>query len=171
VENDDGSRSLLVPVIQDADTLSFEEFLRAYEEVIRKIRTGKLDPAMFAGATITITNPGTIGTVHSIPRLMAGPVGDPRGRAIDYPPSTRPPTRAPRQARRRQGHHADLDLRPPGDPGRRVGMYLKRVHELLLGEDGFYDEVFASSGCPTSRPAGAPTRPRSTTRPTCSPSR
>jgi multifunctional 2-oxoglutarate metabolism enzyme len=97
VPNDDGSRSLLVPVIRDADTLSFEAFLRAYEELIRKIRTRKLDPAMFAGATITLTNPGTIGTVHSIPRLMAGQAAILGVGTIDHPAEYRAtaPARSP----------------------------------------------------------------------------
>jgi multifunctional 2-oxoglutarate metabolism enzyme len=149
VEKDDGSRSLLVPVIQDADTLDFEAFLRAYEDLIRKIRTNKLDPEMFAGGTITITNPGTIGTVHSIPRLMAGQSAILGVGSIDYPPSTRPPTR---ETIAKLGVSKVITLTSTYDhrviQGAESGMYLKRVHELLLGEDGFYDEVFRSLGLP-----------------------
>jgi multifunctional 2-oxoglutarate metabolism enzyme len=149
IENDDGSRSLLVPVIQDADTLSFEAFLRAYEEIIRKIRTKKLDPAMFAGGVITITNPGTIGTVHSIPRLMAGQSAIFGVGSIDYPPGYQA---ADPRTIAKLGVSKVITLTSTYDhrviQGAESGMYLKRVHELLLGEDGFYDEVFRSLGLP-----------------------
>src|SRR5262245_46913468 len=72
VQRDDGSRTLLVPNIKQADTLDFAGFFTAYEELIRKVRNGKLGPDDFAGTTATITNPGMIGTVHSVPRLVAG---------------------------------------------------------------------------------------------------
>ena len=91
MEKSDGSRTLLVPVIRDADTLDFRGFWAAYEELIRKVRTGKLSPDDFAGATITLTNPGTIGTVQSVPRLMPG-----QGVIVGVGGSTtRPRSRAP----------------------------------------------------------------------------
>ncbi|MGH8931970.1 MAG: 2-oxo acid dehydrogenase subunit E2, partial [Egibacteraceae bacterium] len=68
----DGGRSLLVPNIKQADTLDFFGFYLAYQEVIRRVRERKLDPEMFAGTTATLTNPGTVGTVGSVPRLMPG---------------------------------------------------------------------------------------------------
>jgi multifunctional 2-oxoglutarate metabolism enzyme len=149
VENEDGSRSLLVPVIQDADTLTFDAFLRAYEEIIRKIRTKKLDPAMFSGGTITVTNPGTIGTVHSIPRLMSGQAAILGVGSIDYPPGYQA---ADARTIARLGVSKVITLTSTYDhrviQGAESGLYLKRVHELLLGEDGFYDEVFASLGLP-----------------------
>ena len=72
VEKSDGSRTLFVPVIKNADTLDFRGFWNAYEELIRKVRSNKLSPDDFAGATVSLTNPGTIGTVQSVPRLMQG---------------------------------------------------------------------------------------------------
>ncbi|MCL4293037.1 MAG: 2-oxo acid dehydrogenase subunit E2, partial [Acidimicrobiia bacterium] len=72
VTRPDGSRSLLVPNIKAADTLDFEQFFVAYEDLIRRVRTGKITPDDFAGTTGSITNPGMIGTVHSVPRLMPG---------------------------------------------------------------------------------------------------
>jgi 2-oxoglutarate dehydrogenase E1 component len=85
VDKGDGTRTLLVPVLRDADTLDFGGFLAAYEEIIRKVRNNKLGVDDFQGANITLTNPGTIGTVQSVPRLMPGQgvivgVGN-----IDYP--------------------------------------------------------------------------------------
>ena len=122
VEKSDGSRTLLVPVVKDADTLDFRGFWGAYEELIRKVRTNKLSPDDFAGATVSLTNPGTIGTVQSVPRLMPGQglivgVG-----TLDYPHRVegRRPGH-PRRPRRLEGHHDQLHLRPPHHPGRRVG--------------------------------------------------
>src|SRR5204862_6232323 len=72
VEKSDGSRTLLVRNVKHADTLDFKGFHAAYEEAVGKVRSGRLSPDHFAGTTGTITNPGTIGTMHSVPRLMSG---------------------------------------------------------------------------------------------------
>jgi 2-oxoglutarate dehydrogenase E1 component len=72
VEKKDGSRALVVPVIKHAEGMDFATFHAAYETLVEKARTNKLLPDDFAGATITLTNPGTIGTVASVPRLMKG---------------------------------------------------------------------------------------------------
>ena len=85
LERSDGTRSLMVPVIKLADTLDFRQFWRAYEELVRKVRSGKVEVSDFAGATITITNPGTLGTVQSVPRLMAGQGAIIGVGTIDYP--------------------------------------------------------------------------------------
>jgi multifunctional 2-oxoglutarate metabolism enzyme len=149
IQNDDGSRTLLVPVIQDAENLPFDEFLRAYEELIRKIRTKKLDPAMFSGGTITITNPGTIGTVHSIPRLMSGQSAILGVGSIDYPPGYQA---ADPRVIAKLGVSKVITLTSTYDhrviQGAESGLFLKRVHEFLLGGDGFYDDVFQSLGLP-----------------------
>ena len=149
VENDDGSRSLLVPVIKEADTFTFQEFLRAYEEIIRKIRLKKLDPAMFSGGVITITNPGTIGTVHSIPRLMSGQAAILGVGTIDHPAQFQA---ADDRTLAKLGVGKVITLTSTYDhrviQGAESGLYLARVSELLLGEDGFYDEVFRSLGLP-----------------------
>src|SRR5438552_4180217 len=85
VEKSDGSRTLLVPCIKDADTLDFKGFWTAYEEIIRRVRGNKISPDDFTGTTISITNPGTIGTVHSVPRLMPGQGLIVGVRAVAYP--------------------------------------------------------------------------------------
>ncbi len=81
----DGSRTLVVPVLRDADTLDFAGFLAAYEELIRKVKTNKLTVDDFQGANVTLTNPGTIGTVQSVPRLMPGQGVIVGVGSIDYP--------------------------------------------------------------------------------------
>ncbi len=149
VQKDDGSRTLMVPVIKQADTLTFAEFLAAYEEVIRKIRTNKITPDMFAGGTITVTNPGTIGTVSSVPRLMAGQSAILGVGTIAYPAEY---AAADARTMARLGVGKLITLTSTYDhrviQGAESGAYLKRVHELLLGQDGFYDEVFKSLGMP-----------------------
>ena len=108
----------------------------------------KLTVDDFAGATVTLTNPGTIGTKQSVPRLMPGQGdrGRRRHRLLGRVAGRRP--RAPGQPRRLQGDHGHLDLRPPHHPGAESGLFLKRVEELLLGADGFYDDIFRSLGVP-----------------------
>jgi 2-oxoglutarate dehydrogenase E1 component len=85
VEKNDGSRSLLVPCIKNANSLSFAQFLDSYEELVRKVRANKLSPDDFAGVTVTLTNPGTIGTLQSVPRLMPGQGVIVGVGSLDYP--------------------------------------------------------------------------------------
>ena len=118
----DGTRQLLVPSIKSCENLDFAQFWAAYEEIVKKARSNSLTVEDFAGTTITLTNPGTIGTNHSVPRLMNGP-GRHHRRRLDGLPAGVPGVRS-RQAladERLQGDDADLDLRPPGHPGRRLG--------------------------------------------------
>ncbi len=115
-------RTLLVPVHQDADTLDFRGFVAAYEDLIRKVHTNKIAPDDFAGATVTLTNPGTLGTVQSVPRLMPGQGAHRRRRRPRLPGRVRGRRPAhPRRSGRRQDRDPHLDLRPPDHPGGRVG--------------------------------------------------
>src|SRR5581483_4778592 len=72
VERKDGSRSLMVPCIKAADAVDFQGFHSYYEDLITKTRENKLTADDFQGTTITLTNPGGLGTVASVPRLMSG---------------------------------------------------------------------------------------------------
>jgi multifunctional 2-oxoglutarate metabolism enzyme len=149
VEKSDGSRTLLVPVIREADTLDFRGFWGRYEELIRKVRSNKLSPDDFAGANVTLTNPGTIGTVQSVPRLMAGQGVIVGLGAIDYPAEWRgadPLMLADLGASKVVTVTSTYDHRII--QGAESGLFLKRVEELLLGADGFYDEIFASLDVP-----------------------
>ncbi len=149
LEKADGSRSLVVPVVKNADTLDFRGFWGSYEELIRKVRNNKLTPDDFAGATVSLTNPGTIGTVQSVPRLMPGQglivgVG-----SIEFPAEMQaadPETLADLGMSKIITISSTYDHRII--QGAESGLFLKRVHELLLGEDGFYDEVFRSLDVP-----------------------
>ena len=149
VEKSDGSRSLLVPVIKEADTLDFRAFWGTYEEIIRKVRSNKLTVDDFAGATITLTNPGTIGTKQSVPRLMPGQGVIVGVGAIDFPAEWRgadPVMLADLGASKVITVTSTYDHRII--QGAESGMFLKRVEELLLGADRFYDDIFSSLGVP-----------------------
>ena len=149
VEKSDGSRILLVPCIRRADTFDFRAFWLAYEDLIRKVRTNKLTPDDFAGVTVTLTNPGTIGTVHSVPRLMPGQGAIIGVGAIDYPAEYQA---ADLRALAQMGVSKVVTLTSTYDhriiQGAESGMFLKRVHGLLLGDDGFYDDVFRAMHVP-----------------------
>jgi multifunctional 2-oxoglutarate metabolism enzyme len=149
VEKADGSRSLLVPVIRDADTMDFRAFWGTYEEIIRKVRSNKLTVDDFAGATVTLTNPGTIGTKQSVPRLMPGQGVIVGVGAIDYSAEWRgadPVLLADLGASKVITVTSTYDHRII--QGAESGLFLKRVEELLLGADGFYDDIFGSLGVP-----------------------
>ncbi len=149
VEGKDGSRSLMVPVIKNAGNLTFNEFHLAYEELIRKIRTGKLDMDMFAGGVISITNPGMIGTVSSVPRLMQGQSAIFGVGSISLPSAYQAADPA---IIAQLGVSKVITLTSTYDhrvvQGAESGRFLDRVHKLLIGDDGFYDEVFRSLGLP-----------------------
>ena len=145
----DGSRTLLVPCIRDADTLDFNGFWGAYEDLIRKVRTNKLSPDDFAGVTMTLTNPGTIGTVASVPRLMPGQGVIVGVGTIDFPAQY---AGADPAALAGMGVSKVVTVSSTYDhriiQGAESGLFLKRVQELLMGADGFYDDIFRSLGVP-----------------------
>ena len=145
----DGSRQLLVPSIKGCEAMDFREFWLAYEETVKKARSGTLTVEDFAGTTVSLTNPGTIGTVHSVPRLVAGQgmilgVG-----ALDYPAEFQGASDATLS---KLAISKVVTLTSTYDhriiQGAQSGDFLKRIHEILLGEDNFYDEVFAALRIP-----------------------
>ncbi|WP_454295630.1 multifunctional oxoglutarate decarboxylase/oxoglutarate dehydrogenase thiamine pyrophosphate-binding subunit/dihydrolipoyllysine-residue succinyltransferase subunit [Salana multivorans] len=145
----DGTRQLLVPSIKEAETLNFQQFWASYEDLVKKARGGKLTADDFAGTTISLTNPGTIGTVHSVPRLMQGQGAIIGVGAMDYPAEFQgasPETLAS------MGISKVLTLTSTYDhriiQGAQSGDFLRIVHTKLLGEDGFYDRVFAALRVP-----------------------
>ena len=149
VQRRDGAHSLLVPNVKRADELDFAAFWEAYEDVITRVRGGTISPDDFAGTTSTITNPGMIGTVHSVPRLMPSQgfiigVG-----AIGYPAEYEgadPATLAQLGVSKVTTLTNTYDHRII--TGAESGEFLRRIHDLLLGADDFYDEVFASLDIP-----------------------
>ena len=165
VDKGDGTRMLVVPVLRDAEALDFAGFLVAYEEIIRKVRSNKLAVADFQGASVTLTNPGTIGTVQSVPRLMPGQGVIVGVGTIDYPAEFEGADRSNLSS---LGISKVVTITSTYDhriiQGAESGLFLKRVHELLLGEHGFYDDIFHALGMPYEavkwRPDVQPDRPR-----------
>jgi 2-oxoglutarate dehydrogenase E1 component len=145
----DGSRQLLVPSIKKADELDFAGFWAAYEELVRKARGGKLTVEDFAGTTISLTNPGGIGTVHSVPRLMQGQGTIIGVGAMDYPAEF---AGASEEQLARMGVSKVMTITSTYDhriiQGAQSGEFLKILASKLLGLDGFYDRVFAALRVP-----------------------
>ncbi len=149
IEKKDGSRSLIVPNIKNANSMNFKEFLDAYEDLVKRSRKGLIDPADFMGTTITLTNPGTIGTVMSIPRLMVGQGTIIATGAIQYPAEYQamaPATISTLGVSKVMNITSTYDHRII--QGAESGFFLKEVHELLLGEKHFYNDIFAALNIP-----------------------
>lgn len=145
----DGSRQLLVPSIKGCEGLDFAQFWSAYEDIVRKARAGSLTVEDFAGTTISLTNPGTIGTVHSVPRLVQGQglilgVG-----SLDYPAEFHG---ANEQSLADLAISKVVTITSTYDhriiQGAQSGEFLRRIHEILLGEENFYDEIFEALRIP-----------------------
>jgi 2-oxoglutarate decarboxylase len=145
----DGSRSLVVASIKNADTLDFAGFLAAYEDIVRRARANKLTVDDFSGTTISLTNPGGIGTEHSIPRLMEGQGTIVGVGAMELPAAFQG---ASEETLTELGISRSITLTSTYDhrviQGAQSGEFLRRMHQLLLGEDGFYDDVFTSLRIP-----------------------
>ena len=149
VERPDGTRNLLVPVIRDADTLDFREFLLAYESLVRKIHSASFGADDFVGATVSLTNPGTLGTVQSVPRLMPGQGAIFGVGALNWPAGFEA---ADPRALAELGVGKVLTLTSTYDhriiQGAESGLFLKYVAECLTGGHSFYEEIFTSLGIP-----------------------
>ncbi len=149
VRKADGSRQLLVPNIKGCESLNFSQFWAAYETLVDRARKGELTVADFANTTVSLTNPGGIGTNHSVPRLMTGQglilgVG-----SIDYPAEFQGMSSS---RITELGVSKVTTLTSTYDhrviQGAQSGEFLKRMHQLLLGEDRFYDEIFEALRIP-----------------------
>ncbi|WP_211468670.1 multifunctional oxoglutarate decarboxylase/oxoglutarate dehydrogenase thiamine pyrophosphate-binding subunit/dihydrolipoyllysine-residue succinyltransferase subunit [Actinocrinis puniceicyclus] len=149
VTKPDGSRSLVVPSIKAAELMDFREFWQSYEDIVRKARNNKLTADDFAGTTISLTNPGGIGTVHSVPRLMKGQGAILGVGAMEYPAEYQG---ASEETLSRLAVSKVMTLTSTYDhriiQGAQSGEFLRAIHRLLLGEDGFYDKVFESLRIP-----------------------
>jgi len=143
----DGSRTLVVPVIKAADTLGFGPFRAAYEDLVAKARDAKLSVEEQTGATFTLTNPGGIGTIASVPRLMAGQGTIVAAGAIAYPPGF---SHAPDSTLKSLSIEKVMTMTSTYDhriiQGAASGEFLKRIDELLGGASSFYENVFSEFG-------------------------
>ena len=149
LQKPNGTRQLVVPSIKAAETLGFAEFWQAYETMVRKARDNKLEVSDFLGTTASLTNPGGIGTNHSVPRLMAGQGVIVGVGSMDYPPEFQGAsdhTIAQMAISKMMTLTSTYDHRVI--QGAQSGEFLRRIHQLLLGEEGFYDEIFRALRIP-----------------------
>ena len=149
VARPDGSRTLMVPCIKDADTLDFRSFVLAYEELVRKVHAGKVSPDDFSGVTVSLTNPGTLGTVQSVPRLMPG-----QGAIVGVGALTNPAgfEAADPNLLAELGIGKVVTITSTYDhriiQGAESGLFLAQVAQRLTGGHGFYDDVFEAMAVP-----------------------
>ncbi|SFS15814.1 2-oxoglutarate dehydrogenase E1 component [Agrococcus baldri] len=145
----DGTRALLVPSIKGCETMDFQEFVNAYEALVKKARANKLGAGDFAGTTISLTNPGGIGTVHSVPRLMPGQGAIIGVGALDYSAEfmgSSPERLADAGVGKTVTLTSTYDHRVIQGAG--SGEFLKIVHGLIVGEQDFYKGIFADLRIP-----------------------
>lgn len=144
-----GDRQLVVAGIKKAETLNFFEFWQAYEDIVKRARVGKLTMEDFSGVTVSLTNPGGLGTVHSVPRLMPGQSVIMGVGSMDYPAEFQGTSQ---DTLNKLGISKVMTLTSTYDhrviQGAASGEFLRIVANLLLGEDGFYDDVFKSLRIP-----------------------
>ena len=145
----DGTRALLVPGIKNTETMGFQEFLHAYEDVVSRARGNKLTGADYAGNTISLTNPGGIGTEHSVPRLMRGAGSIIGAGALEYPAEFQGMSLTTLAD---LGIGKTITLTSTYDhrviQGAGSGEFLKKVHERLIGQHDFYESIFSDLRIP-----------------------
>ncbi len=156
VERKDGGRTLMVPVIRDAGRLSFPDFLAAFNDLIARARDNQLTADDLQGANISLTNPGGIGTIASVPRLMKGQGTIVATGAIGFPPGLG-------KVGAKIGAEKVMTMTSTYDhriiQGAESGQFLQVVEQYLQGEHGFYEQVFADLGAPLAEAAPAPPPP------------
>jgi len=146
----DGSRSLIVPNIKNADEMNFKQFYDAYNDIIKRSRVNKIEVSDFQDTTISLTNPGTIGTVSSNPRLMVGQGAIIATGSIDFPAGFQG---ANNDTISKLGISKIMNVTSTYDhriiQGAESGLFLKKLNELLTGDDNFYDNLFTDLQIPT----------------------
>ncbi|WP_225846318.1 multifunctional oxoglutarate decarboxylase/oxoglutarate dehydrogenase thiamine pyrophosphate-binding subunit/dihydrolipoyllysine-residue succinyltransferase subunit [Streptomyces sp. HPF1205] len=144
-----GERQLVVAAIKKAETLNFFEFWQAYEDIVRRARNGKLTMDDFTGVTASLTNPGGLGTVHSVPRLMPGQSMILGVGSMDYPAEFQGTSQ---DTLNKLGISKVMTLTSTYDhrviQGAASGEFLRIMNQLLLGENDFFDDVFAALRIP-----------------------
>ncbi len=161
IERKDGSRTLMVPVIRDAGRLGFGDFVADYDALVQKARENTLTADDLTGGNLTLTNPGGIGTIASVPRLMAGQGTIVATGSIGYPVGLE-------QVGETIGAEKVMTMTSTYDhrviQGAESGRFLAQIEALLHGEDGFYERVFADLGVelpalPAAKAPAAPAAP------------
>ncbi|HEX4189939.1 MAG TPA: multifunctional oxoglutarate decarboxylase/oxoglutarate dehydrogenase thiamine pyrophosphate-binding subunit/dihydrolipoyllysine-residue succinyltransferase subunit [Marmoricola sp.] len=145
----DGTRQLVAPSIKGCESMDFAQFWTAYEEIVRKAKDSKLTMEDYSGTTVSLTNVGGLGTNNSVPRLMQGQAAIIGVGSMDYPPEAQG---ASEETITRNAISRIMTMTSTYDhrviQGAQSGEFLRQVHQLLLGEDSFYDEIFRSLRIP-----------------------
>src|ERR1700761_5745227 len=163
VEKKDGTRTLMVPVIRDAGRLSFSGFLDAYNALVDKARTNTLTADDLTGGNVTLTNPGGIGTIASVPRLMVGQGTIVATGSIAYPVGLE-------RVGPMIGAEKVMTMTSTYDhriiQGAESGRFLQALEGLLQGDSAFYEKVFTDLGVelPELGPPPAPAAAAAATR-------
>lgn len=149
VTKSDGSRTLLVPTLRDAAGTDFMGFVAKYDDLVARARVNKLTLDDFGGTTVSLTNPGGIGTVQSVPRLMPT-----QGVIVGVGSIALPAAWQAADSRT----VADLGISKVVTvtstydhriiQGAESGEFLRAIHSLLIGEHDFYNQIFESVGVP-----------------------
>ena len=164
VERKDGGRTLMVPVIRDAGRLSFSDFLAAFNDLIERARENQLTADDLQGANLSLTNPGGIGTIASVPRLMQGQGTIVATGAIGLPPGMAGVAGAEKVMTMTSTYDHRIIQ------GAESGQFLQVVEQYLQGEHDFYEGVFSDLGAaPAARtvvPAKAAPAPAAAPAPT-----
>ena len=145
----DGGRNLVVPNIKAADKMSFRQFLTAFDDLVSRARKGKLEVPDFEGTTVSLTNPGTLGTVSSAPRLMRGQGAIIATGAMNYPAEFQAMSQ---EILNQLGISKVMAMTCTYDhriiQGAESGEFLSKIHALLNGEEDFYDGIFSDLEIP-----------------------
>jgi multifunctional 2-oxoglutarate metabolism enzyme len=149
VAGKDGTRSLKVPNIKNAAAMNFEQFVAAFDDIVARARNNKLIVEDFQGTTVSLTNPGTVGTLGSIPRLMPGQGAIVATGAIDFPAEYQGVSN---ETRAMLGLSKVMMVTCTYDhrviQGAESGTFLGRLQSLLQGEDDFYRHIFTDLHIP-----------------------
>ncbi len=145
----DGTRQLVAPSIKACESMDFAQFWTAYEEIVRKAKDNKLTMEDYSGTTVSLTNVGGLGTNNSVPRLMQGQAAIIGVGSMDYPPEFQG---ASEETIARNAISRIMTMTSTYDhrviQGAQSGEFLGQVHKYLLGQDGFYDEIFRALRIP-----------------------
>lgn len=144
-----GTRTLLVPNLKAVEQMDFAAFFAAYNDLLRRVNANPISPDDFAGTTVSLTNPGMLGTSQSMPRLMPGQSFILAAGSIAYPPEYQ---LADPEVVSRVGVSKVMTLTCTYDhrviQGAESGTFLGVLAGLLAGEEDFYEEIFAALDAP-----------------------
>src|SRR5699024_6033798 len=155
--SDKGERALVQPSIKAVEDMNFREFWEAYDDLVKRALNNKLTMEDHSGTTVSLTNPGGIGTVHSVPRLSEGQAAIIGVGALTYPAEFEGTSKkvlsdlAVSKTMTVTSTHDHRVIQAAGS-----SEFLRTLHNLLLGEENFYDEIYVNLRIPPTPIRWAP---------------